>query len=334
MTSIMFSRKRLSDIVAGMAGKRVMVIGDVMVDQFITGTVGRISPEAPVPVVQVQREQSLPGGAANVVRNLLAMGAKPEIVSVVGADSNGDLLLSLLAGIGCSGAYIVRDDQRQTSVKTRVVAHHQQVVRFDRETLNPLNSGTAGQLQKHVTQLLAEVEGVIVSDYGKGVINPLLFDDLVVGCRQAGVYLAVDPKVKNFPLYHHIDLITPNTFEASQACGFALDSPVAVERAGMFIKQRFHSRSVIITRGEEGMAVFPEHGDVLRLPTMAKEVFDVTGAGDTVIALMTLGALVPGVTLGEAAAVANLAAGVVVGKVGTAQVTPPEIFAYFQKVLQ
>jgi D-beta-D-heptose 7-phosphate kinase/D-beta-D-heptose 1-phosphate adenosyltransferase len=329
----MFSRQRLEEIIAGMAGRRIMVIGDVMVDQFIRGAVERISPEAPVPVVQVQKEQSLPGGAANVVRNLAAMGVRPEIVSVIGRDREGEVLASMLSAMGCSDGYLVRDDQRRTSVKTRVVAQHQQVVRFDRETLDPLDGVTIGQLQEYIRGLLVNVDGVIVSDYGKGVINKPVFDDLVEGCQAAGVFLAVDPKVKNFYFYHDLDLITPNTMEASQACGFSLDTPAAVKKSGIFIKQHFRSTSVIVTRGEEGMAIFPPAGDMLLLPTLAKEVFDVTGAGDTVIALATAAALVPGVSLAEAAGVANLAAGVAVGKLGTARVAPGEIVDYHQKLM-
>jgi len=329
----MFSRQRLEDIIAGMAGLRIMVVGDVMVDQFIRGAVERISPEAPVPVVQVQREQSLPGGAANVVGNLAAMGVRSEIVSVIGSDREGEILASMLSTMGCSDGYLVRDDQRRTSVKTRVVAQHQQVVRFDRETLDPLGGVSIGRLQGYIRRLLVNVDGVIVSDYGKGVINKPVFDDLVEGCQEAGVFLAVDPKVKNFSFYHDPDLITPNTMEASQACGFSLDTPVAVKKSGIFIKQRFCSSSVIITRGEEGMAIFPPDGDMLLLPTLAKEVFDVTGAGDTVIALATVAALVPGVSLAEAAGVANLAAGVAVGKLGTARVMPEEIVDYQQKLM-
>lgn len=329
----MFSRQRLEEIIAGMAGRRIMVIGDVMVDQFIRGAVERISPEAPVPVVQVQREQSLPGGAANVVRNLAAMGIRPEIVAVIGRDREGEALASMLSTMDCSDSCLFRDDQRRTSVKTRVVAQHQQVVRFDRETLDPLNGATIKQLQKYIRGLLANMDGVIVSDYGKGVVNKPVFDGLVEGCQEAGVFLAVDPKEQNFSLYHDLDLITPNTREAFQACGFSLDTPAAVKKSGIFIKQRFHSASVIITRGEDGMAVFPPAGDMLLLPTVAKEVFDVTGAGDTVIALATAAALVPGVSLEEAAGVANLAAGVAVGKLGTAQVTPGEIVDYHQKLM-
>lgn len=329
----MFSRQRLEEIIAGMAGRRVMVIGDVMVDRFIRGAVERISPEAPVPVVQVQKEQILPGGAANVVRNLAAMNVRAEIVSVIGHDHEGESLAAMLAEMGCSGDCLVRDDQRRTSVKTRVVAQHQQVVRFDHETLDPLADVTKSRLCKHLRELLGEMDGVIVSDYGKGVVNKTVFDALAAACQQAEVFLALDPKVKNFSIYHDLDLITPNTMEASQVCGFPLDSREAVKKSGLFMKQHFRSASVVITRGEEGMAIFPPAGDLLLLPTVAKEVFDVTGAGDTVIALATAAALVPGVSLVEAAGVANLAAGVVVGKLGTARVVPEEIVAYHQKLM-
>ncbi len=327
----MFDQERLRAIVAAMAGKRLAVVGDVMVDRFVRGTVERISPEAPVPVVRVRREQNLPGGAANVARNLAAMGARPEIVSVIGDDADGDRLLNLLADMGCSTSCLVRDPERQTTVKTRVVAHHQQVVRFDRETLAPLDPESNKLLEHHIIRLLPAVDGVIVSDYGKGVVNEALFRLLVENCRELGVFVAVDPKVKNFNLYRRINLMTPNTMEASQACGFPLDSPAAVRRAGTFIQRRFSCDNVIITRGEQGMAVFPAAGELLELPTAAREVFDVTGAGDTVIALASLASLVAGVSLEEAAAVANLAAGVVVGKVGTAPVSAGEILACYAR---
>ena len=329
----MFSRPRLEEIIAGLAGRRVMVVGDVMVDRFIRGTVERISPEAPVPVVQVRKEQILPGGAANVVRSLAAMGVRAEIVSVVGRDQEGESLAAMLSDMGCPIDFLVRDGRRRTSVKTRVVAQHQQVVRFDHETLDPLAGATINRLRKHFRELLVKMDGVIVSDYGKGVVNKAVFDALAAGCREAGVFLALDPKVRNFPIYHNLDLMTPNTVEAEQACGFPLDTPEAVRKSGLFMKQRFHSASVVVTRGEEGMAIFPPDGDMLLLPTVAKEIFDVTGAGDTVIALATTAALVPGVSMAEAAGVANLAAGVVVGKLGTARVTPEEILEYHRKLM-
>ena len=329
----MFSRPRLEEIIAGLAGRRVMVVGDVMVDRFIRGTVERISPEAPVPVVQVQKEQVLPGGAANVVRSLAAMGVQAELVSVVGDDQEGESLAAMLLEMGCPDDFLVRDGRRRTSVKTRVVAQHQQVVRFDHETLDPLAGTTIDRLREHFRELLVKMDGVIVSDYGKGVVNKPVFDALAAGCREAGIFLALDPKVKNFSIYHDLDLMTPNTMEASQACGFPLDSLEAVKKSGLFMKQRFHSAGVVVTRGEEGMAIFPPDGDMLLLPTVAKEVFDVTGAGDTVIALATAAALVPGVSLTEAAGLANLAAGVVVGKLGTARVEPEEILEYHRKLV-
>ncbi|HDS15485.1 MAG TPA: D-glycero-beta-D-manno-heptose-7-phosphate kinase [Proteobacteria bacterium] len=323
------SPDRLRQLLAAMRGRRVLVFGDVMVDCFIRGTVERISPEAPVPVVSVVSRENRPGGAANVVRNLLALGARPELVALIGDDPEGLSLCRELQESGCGIAGLVCEAQRQTSVKTRIVAHQQQVVRFDQETLSPFSLESRQALRDAIMAACARVEGVIVSDYGKGVVERELFDLLVSETRRRGLFLALDPKVVNFDLYHDVDLVTPNTMEAGQACGFPVDSET-LARAGACIKERFRSRALIITRGDDGMAIFPGSDKPLLLPTLAREVFDVTGAGDTVIAVLTLALLESGVKLFEAALLANLAAGIVVGKRGTATVSGDEIVDYYQ----
>ncbi len=325
------SQDRLESLLAAMRGRRVLVFGDVMVDCFIRGVVERISPEAPVPVVSVRKRESLPGGAANVVRNLLALGARPEIVALVGNDGYGRLLLQELAEIGCGTDGLVADAERETSVKTRVVAHRQQVVRFDQETIIAFSDELKEQLKKAIITALDIVDGVIISDYGKGVVEEELFDLLVAETRRRDLFLALDPKVANYELYHDVDLVTPNADEAGQACGFIVTDD-SLLTAGARIKERFRSQSVVITRGEEGMAIFPKKRPPLLLPTQAREVFDVTGAGDTVISVLTLAASMAEVTLEEAAQVANLAAGVVVGKTGTATADAREIIAYFKRL--
>lgn len=324
-------RPQLEALLETMRGRRILVFGDVMVDCFIRGVVERISPEAPVPVVSVKSRENLPGGAANVIRNLLALGARPEIVALVGDDHDGRRLRSELVDRGCGTAGLVVDPDRQTSVKTRIVAHQQQVVRFDQETVSAFGSTTRQQLRQAIIAACAEVEGVIISDYGKGVVDLELFDLLVSEARRRKLFIALDPKVANFDLYHDIDLVTPNAMEAGQACGFAVTSE-NLSAAGAQIKERFKSRSVIITRGEDGMAIFPESSTPVLLPTQAREVFDVTGAGDTVISVLTLAALGSGVSLEQAAMVANLVAGVVVGKTGTATAEGSEILAYYDRL--
>ncbi len=325
------SRERLESLLAAMQGRRILVFGDVMIDCFVRGVVERISPEAPVPVVSVRRRDSLPGGAANVVRNLLALEALPEIVALVGDDHYGRLLRQELEESGCGTRGLVADAERETSVKTRVIAHRQQVVRFDRETILPFSTEIKAQLQQEIIKALDGVDGVIISDYGKGVVEKELFDLLVSETRRRNLFLALDPKVANYDIYHDVDLVTPNAAEAGQACGFVVNDE-SLLAAGAKIKERFRSRSVVITRGEEGMAIFPKKRPPLLLPTQAREVFDVTGAGDTVISVLTLAASMAGVTLEEAAQVANLAAGVVVGKTGTAAAGAREITAYYKRL--
>jgi len=325
------SSVRLTELLAAMRGRRVLVFGDVMVDCFIRGVVERISPEAPVPVVSVRKRESLPGGAANVVRNLLALGAQPELVALVGDDFQGRQLRQELADMGCGVAGLISDPERETSVKTRVVAHRQQVVRFDQETILPFSASLREQLKQAINQGLNGVDGVIISDYGKGVIEEELFDLLVTETRRRQIFLALDPKVANYNLYHDIDLVTPNADEAGQACGFPVNDE-SLAAAGAKIKERFMSQAVVITRGEDGMAIFPQFRTPMLLPTQAREVFDVTGAGDTVISVLTLAASMAGVTLEEAAIVANLAAGVVVGKTGTATASAAEISACYKRL--
>ncbi len=322
-----FSRTELEELLARLQGRQVLVYGDVMVDCFIRGVVERISPEAPVPVVSVRRREKRPGGAANVVRNLLALGGRPEILALVGSDEDGRWLREELEKVGCGTKGLVIDQSRPTAVKTRIVAHQQQVVRFDEESLAPLADAVREKLAAAIRRACAEVEGVIISDYGKGVVQKELFDLLVSECRQRGLLLALDPKVANFDLYHDVDLVTPNALEAGQACGFAVTGENLVA-AGRTIRARFRSRSLVITRGEDGMAVFSEGHEPVLLPTLAREVFDVTGAGDTVIAALTLALLGADAELVRAACFANLAAGVVVGKTGTATVSGAEILAY------
>ena len=301
-----------------------MVVGDVMVDEFIWGKVERISPEAPVPVVEVERETLLLGGAANVVNNIRALGGKVYAAGIVGKDLMGRHLTSELEKIEVDPKGIVTDDTRPTSIKTRVIAHQQQVVRFDREIKSGISPEMTEELLKYVRSLSGRINAVIVADYGKGVVNKKLIGELVSIAKKDGLILSVDPKVENFSIYREVTVITPSHHEAGSAARQKIVDDKSLLSAGNTIIKELACKNVLITQGEEGMTLFEEGGDVVHIPTVAREVYDVTGAGDTVISAMTL-AVASGATMRDAAVISNYAAGVVVGEVGTAVVTGEEL---------
>lgn len=298
---------------------RTMVLGDVMLDQYLWGKVSRISPEAPVPVVDIQRETKMLGGAANVINNISSLGAKPILCGVIGEDQTGDEVITRLEEQGLSTEGILVEKGRPTSMKTRVVAHSQQVVRVDRESRKDIRQETAREVIAFLEAKVPEVDVIIVSDYGKGVVTP----EVVEGLRDVknswkGI-VAVDPKIGSFPLYREVDVITPNHHEAGAYCGFEITEKKGLSRAGAQILQRLKCRAVLITQGELGMTLFEQGGAIEHIPTTAKKVYDVTGAGDTVIATFCLG-LAAGLGMREAAIISNIAAGIVVGEVGTTAV--------------
>lgn len=306
-------------------GLPVLVVGDLMVDRYIRGGVHRLSPEAPVPVVDVHHEDFMPGGAGNVACNIAALGGRPRLVSVVGEDADADRLLAALKDRGVDVSGVVADGSRPTILKTRVLAGHQQVVRFDRESRAPLSSAVIGRLLEAAKERLKTARGVVVSDYGKGVVNVRLLKSVLSGAHRQGQFVTVDPKIEHFLRYRGVDCITPNLKEATE--GVRARPPrtdVEVDALGARILRRLRCRSVLITRSERGMSLYREGKKPLHIPSRAREVFDVTGAGDTVIATLSL-ALAAGVPLDEACRVANAAAGVVVAKLGTATVSPAEL---------
>lgn len=315
---------RYAEIIRSFKQKRILVIGDLILDHYIFGKVSRISPEAPVPVVDVERETFLLGGATNVANNIIALGGQASIAGVVGADMAGRALIELLEGTGIGTSGII-EDRRPTTIKTRVIAHNQQVVRFDREDRQRLEGHELEQLLAAVKSALKEHDAVILSDYKKGIVSAALVRALVRQAKQKGVFIAVDPKVGHFHFYKQVSLITPNLMEASQGSGVEIKDEASLLKAGEALLNRLSCRSVLITRGEEGMSLFEREGGreirATHIPTAAKKVYDVTGAGDTVIAAFTL-AHSSGVSLKEAAVIANHAAGIVVGEVGTAVATP------------
>ena len=326
-----FSATRAREILTEAARVRIAVVGDVMLDQFVWGAVSRISPEAPVPVVDFERESFMPGGAANVARNLTCLNVPTDLFGVIGEDLPGQQLKAILREhrIGCRG--IVADSRRATSVKTRIVAHKQQVVRIDRETRENMDGDLARRLLSTLKAQISRTAAVIVGDYGKGVVTQELLDEIKKLCRRRGVWLSVDPK----PV-HHLDLtglslITPNRKEAFELAGLPDDTrranPLAdtnLMRVADRLLSSLKPALLLITLGELGMLMCQRGRQPFHIPTVAQEVFDVSGAGDTVIASFTL-AIAAGAAPLEAALLSNYAAGIVVGKLGTATVTPEEL---------
>ena len=316
--------EKLVQVIEGFSKTNILVFGDVMMDRFIWGDVSRISPEAPVPVVRVERETFLLGGAANVVHNIHALGGNVTLCGVVGDDEMGRRIVRDLKkiGIGTQGLFV--DPDRQTTVKTRIIAHHQQVVRIDRETTDAIRPSTLQALTEFLRRKLGGFDGVILSDYEKGLLTGPLIRSTIRRARKAKKFILVDPKLRNFFFYRDAKVVTPNTAEASSASGVPISDIPSLRKAGRLLMKRLRCDALVITRGEEGMAIFEPHQEPFLVPTVAKEVYDVTGAGDTVIGTMAL-ALATGASVKTAASLANEAAGIVVGKMGTATVSREEL---------
>ncbi|MCW5200549.1 D-glycero-beta-D-manno-heptose-7-phosphate kinase [Desulfobulbus sp. F4] len=318
----------LRDIIDRFGEARILVIGDVILDQFIWGTVSRISPEAPVPVVNVTKEELLLGGSANVVRNIVSLGGRCALCGIIGDDTMGNELLRLMQAAGAPTDGLIKG-RRPTTIKTRVVAQRQQVVRYDREKTGPPSAPTLQRLLAYLEKNLAQFDAVLVSDYAKGVVcGPLMerLNELLAELRRTGrpLPLIVDPKPVNAQLFSGATVITPNNFEAAKISGIEITDEDSLLAAARTIKKMLDCKAVLITQGEAGMALLEDENDMVLIPTMAKEVFDVTGAGDTVAAALSLG-LAAGCSMTESAIIANHAAGIVVGKVGTASASREEL---------
>ena len=303
---------------------RVMVIGDLMQDVFIWGRVRRISPEAPVPVVEVERETYMLGGAANVVNNLIALGAKAHLAGVVGEDEAGEAIIKELVkfGVGISG--VVTEPGRSTTIKTRVIAHSQQIVRVDRETRKPIKAETRTRMMKALKEVIEQVDLILISDYAKGVICPELTRELFPFARKRRKKILIDPKLANLSSYRGAHIITPNHIEAGQIARFEVETDEDVEKAGKIILKEMKMEAVLITRGEKGISLIEKDRIPRHIPAEAREVYDVTGAGDTV--LSTLGvSIAAGLDLYSATVIANIAAGIGVSKLGTSVVSREEL---------
>jgi rfaE bifunctional protein kinase chain/domain len=335
MSAKKLSSPRVKQILAAAQKTRVLVVGDVMLDQFIWGSVSRISPEAPVPVVDFSRESFMPGGAANVARNLVSLGTPAELFGAIGNDDAARKLQKLLDGqsIGCAG--LVKNSARHTSIKTRIVAHQQQLVRIDRETRGVLDEKTTAKLIAGFKAKLSGTDAVIVGDYGKGVVTQPLLNEIKSLCRERGVWLSLDPKPVRHLNLSSLSLVTPNRKEAFELADLPdetkNENPFTdknlMQVAGRLLNE-LRPAVLLITLGELGMLLCQRGQKPFHIPTVAQEVFDVSGAGDTVIATFTL-AIAAGASPVEAAILSNHAAGIVVGKVGTATTTPAELVKSF-----
>ena len=313
-------------IVSKFSKAKVLIIGDLILDEFLWGDVSRISPEAPVPVVWVRSESFMPGGAANVANNIHALGAKAYLAGVVGKDERGRVLTKELKRIGMDVAGVVVDNKRPTTLKTRVIAHHQQVVRIDKEKMDSLNESLIDQIIEYTDQIIEDIDAIIIEDYGKGVITPRLLEEVLRLARHHKKIVTVDPKEEHFYYYKGVTAITPNLYEAAQAAGVKVKDAKSLIKIGKGLVNKLKCEAVLMTLGENGMQVFEKKGRVTHIPTVAQDVFDVSGAGDTVIGAFTL-ALAVGAGMIDAAHISNFAAGVVVGKVGIAVATQKELLA-------
>jgi len=302
----------------------VLVIGDLILDHYIWGRVSRISPEAPVPVVHVDSESLKLGGAANVFNNILALGGKAVLCGVIGSDESGRMLLKELGSTRAARGGVVIDQDRPTIRKSRVIAHNQQIVRYDVERRVELKPAMQRRILRYVESRLRELSCLVVSDYAKGVVSATLMSELTRLAAIRGIPLVVDPKVEHFSYYKGATVITPNHLEATQAAGVHGDDDQTSNEAGAIIRQRLGCQAVLITRGEKGMSLYEGEGISWHIPTRARQVFDVTGAGDTVIGTLAL-ALSTGASMRDAATLANHAAGIVVGMVGTATLSAQQL---------
>jgi D-beta-D-heptose 7-phosphate kinase/D-beta-D-heptose 1-phosphate adenosyltransferase len=301
-----------------------------MIDRFIWGKVSRISPEAPVPVVLVDKETFLLGGAANVVNNIHALGGGVSLCGIVGDDEMSQKVFQKLNEMGIAAQGVFVGKGRQTTVKTRIIGHHQQLVRIDRETTEELKGPALRNISEFLKKNMDHFDGMVLSDYGKGLLTKELIRRTIRKAREEGKFVMVDPKVKNFFFYKGATVVTPNSAEASAASGVIIHDLPTLRKAGRLLLRRLNCDALVITRGEEGMAIFEPHQEPFLVPTVAKEVYDVTGAGDTVIGTMAL-ALGAGAGVIEAAKLANYAAGIVVGKVGTATVHRDELMTVIKE---
>ncbi len=316
-------RERFEALVKGFGGKKILVVGDLMLDEYLWGAVSRISPEAPVPIVEVGSESLRPGGAANVASNIASLGGEATLIGVLGRDISGRRLLELIRDSGLDTSSILEVENRQTTVKSRVIAHSQQVVRVDREDTASLDRDTRRRLLEEYNDKIGTVDAVVLEDYDKGVFGAGLSPELVRIARKHGRFSSADPKREHFFSYRGVDLFKPNQREAEAALGLRIRSVTDLEQCLGELRRRLDGSAVLMTRGAEGMVLLDDEG-FWSVPALLKEIYDPSGAGDTVVSAVTL-AVTAGASLREAALIANRAASIEVSKFGTAVVSGREL---------
>jgi rfaE bifunctional protein kinase chain/domain len=316
--------KDLNLILKGFVSKKVLVIGDIMLDHYIWGKVDRISPEAPVPVLDVQNEEYRLGGSANVALNLRALGARVFLCGVIGNDDAGQMVLQQLKQQGIDFSAIVNDKQRPTTLKTRIGAVNQQIVRLDKEERADISSVQESKLITALSKVIPQIDAIIIEDYNKGLLTEKVITATLNKAEKEGKLVTVDPKQKNFFAYKNVEVFKPNFSEMQKNLGMMLDDEAVFDKQAKLLKKKLRCSNLVITRGEKGLYIYSDSSKVHRIPTFAREVYDVSGAGDTVISALTL-ALCEGCDIKTAAIIANHAAGVVCGKMGTAAATVEEI---------
>jgi rfaE bifunctional protein kinase chain/domain len=318
---------RTHEILDAVRTKRIMIVGDVMLDRYVWGRVTRVSPEAPVPVVEVDDEAVRLGGAANVAANVAALGADPLLIGLTGEnDAAARELNSLLNGYGLSTEGLIEDPDRHTTVKTRILAHHQHVVRADREDTRPADGEAAASLIDAIKSSAGEVDAVILEDYNKGTLSRVVIEKALPLLIETGLPVTVDPKIDRFFDYRGVMVFKPNLNEVETALGVALTDDESVAEAAFLLRRKLEAENVLITRGERGMTLLESDDSVIHVGTMARHVYDVSGAGDTVIATLSA-ALAAGANVREAATLANYAAGVVIAEVGVVPIEPESLAA-------
>ncbi|MFC1742430.1 D-glycero-beta-D-manno-heptose-7-phosphate kinase [Candidatus Riflebacteria bacterium] len=325
-------RNRLKELLIQFKKQNILVIGDLMLDRYIWGRVERISPEAPVPIVLVNKEEIVCGGACNVAANIARLGARASMVGFLGNDFYGRQLDAELKKISICTDGIIVEPGRQTTVKSRIIGNNQQIARIDREEIEPRGLEMEHKLMSRIESIIKKnnITGIVISDYAKGAISGPVLDYVIRLARKSSIFVSVDPKLKNFHLYKDVGIITPNHAETSQTLGIYLDSEDKFLEAGRTLLKRHKSEAILITRGANGMQLFEKSGRIQHIPTKARKVFDVTGAGDSVIATFALTKACNS-TFVEAAEVSNFAAGYVVGILGTATCNPENLLEFFDE---
>ena len=324
------SKKRLTDLKKGFGGKRIAVVGDMMLDGYFWGDVKRISPEAPVPVLEVEEEFFRFGGAANVALNILTLGGIPLPVGVIGYDNYGTIFSSLLKEKNISDDGIIIDDERPTTTKTRVIANNQHVVRIDKESKAYINGKIQKKITSYIESILDEIDGIILQDYNKGILTPTLIKQIISIANKKNILVTVDPKFDNFFMYKNVTVFKPNRKETEAVLGSRIKSDADISSAGNELLKKLNAKYVLLTLGEGGIAVFENGKKEKRMPTKARKVADVSGAGDTVISTLTIG-LAAGADIYEASVLANYAAGIVCGEVGIVPIEKEKLFEIVQK---